>query len=89
MAKKKAFTPLFYLASIVFLPWWISFSVNKWLESWVTNWWNTGQSQIVLNNIQGKESSRKIQRIRGTPLLGRNDQGILGNTSRRVWDRNP
>ncbi|KAL8214091.1 hypothetical protein R6Q57_003540, partial [Mikania cordata] len=24
MAKKKAFTPLLYLASIVFFPWWIS-----------------------------------------------------------------
>uniref|UniRef100_UPI00300108CE chloroplast envelope membrane protein n=1 Tax=Mandragora caulescens TaxID=337183 RepID=UPI00300108CE len=54
MAKKKAFTPLFYLASIVFLPWWISFSVNKCLESWVTNWWNTGQSEIFLNNSQEK-----------------------------------
>ncbi|CAN4075974.1 unnamed protein product [Withania somnifera] len=37
MAKKKAFTPLFYLASIVFLPRWISFSINKYLESWIQN----------------------------------------------------
>ena len=63
MAKKKAFTPLFYLASIVFLPWWISFSVNKWLESWVTNWWNTGQSQIVLNNIQEKSLLEKFREL--------------------------
>ena len=63
MAKKKAFTPLFYLASIVFLPWWISFSVNKWLESWVTNWWNTGQSQIVLNNIQEKSLLEKLREL--------------------------
>ncbi|CAN4125444.1 unnamed protein product [Withania somnifera] len=60
MAKKKAFTPLFYLASIVFLPWWISFSVNKCLESWVTNWWNTGQSEILLNNIQEKSLLEKF-----------------------------
>ena len=60
MAKKKAFTPLFYLASIVFLPWWISFSVNKCLESWVTNWWNTGQSKIFLNNIQEKSLLEKF-----------------------------
>nr|YP_010578284.1 envelope membrane carbon uptake protein [Withania frutescens]UZP15773.1 envelope membrane carbon uptake protein [Withania frutescens] len=60
MAKKKAFTPLFYLASIVFLPWWISFSVNKCLESWVTNWWNTGQSEIFLNNIQEKSLLEKF-----------------------------
>nr|YP_009526218.1 envelope membrane protein [Lycium ruthenicum]YP_010977523.1 chloroplast envelope membrane protein [Lycium qingshuiheense]YP_010977609.1 chloroplast envelope membrane protein [Lycium barbarum var. implicatum]WBU92735.1 chloroplast envelope membrane protein [Lycium barbarum var. auranticarpum]WBU92818.1 chloroplast envelope membrane protein [Lycium sp. YD-2023a]AXU05527.1 envelope membrane protein [Lycium ruthenicum]QBR55027.1 chloroplast envelope membrane protein [Lycium ruthenicum]QMS4835 len=60
MAKKKAFTPLFYLAFIVFLPWWISFSVNKCLESWVTNWWNTGQSEIFLNNIQEKSLLEKF-----------------------------
>nr|YP_010363794.1 chloroplast envelope membrane protein [Jaltomata bicolor]YP_010363877.1 chloroplast envelope membrane protein [Jaltomata sinuosa]UNZ91466.1 chloroplast envelope membrane protein [Jaltomata bicolor]UNZ91549.1 chloroplast envelope membrane protein [Jaltomata sinuosa] len=60
MAKKKAFTPLFYLASIVFLPWWISFSVNKCLESWVTNWWNTGQSEIFLNNTQEKSLLEKF-----------------------------
>ncbi|KAF3661098.1 Chloroplast envelope membrane protein [Capsicum annuum] len=60
MAKKKAFTPLFYLAYIVFLPWWISFSVNKCLESWVTNWWNTGQSKIFLNTIQGKSLLEKF-----------------------------
>nr|YP_009590337.1 cemA [Gymnospermium kiangnanense]YP_010459401.1 chloroplast envelope membrane protein [Gymnospermium albertii]YP_010459662.1 chloroplast envelope membrane protein [Gymnospermium odessanum]YP_010459749.1 chloroplast envelope membrane protein [Gymnospermium peloponnesiacum]YP_010459836.1 chloroplast envelope membrane protein [Gymnospermium scipetarum]YP_010459923.1 chloroplast envelope membrane protein [Gymnospermium smirnowii]QBM10424.1 cemA [Gymnospermium kiangnanense]UUC02824.1 chloropla len=52
MTKKKAFTPLPYLASIVFLPWWISFSFNKSLESWVINWWNTSQSEAFLNNIQ-------------------------------------
>nr|YP_010345787.1 chloroplast envelope membrane protein [Solanum dimorphandrum]UNZ89535.1 chloroplast envelope membrane protein [Solanum dimorphandrum] len=60
MAKKKAFTPLFYLASIVFLPWWISFSVTKCLESWVTNWWNTGQYEIFLNNIQEKSLLEKF-----------------------------
>nr|AWI71505.1 envelope membrane protein [Dyera costulata] len=49
MAKKKAFTPL---VSIVFLPWWLSLSFNKSLESWVTNWWNAGQSEIFLNDIQ-------------------------------------
>nr|YP_010591461.1 CemA [Datura metel]UKB86569.1 envelope membrane carbon uptake protein [Datura metel] len=60
MAKKKAFTPIFYLASIVFLPWWISFSVNKCLESWVTNWWNTGQYEILGNNIQEKSLLEKF-----------------------------
>nr|YP_009256046.1 chloroplast envelope membrane protein [Scopolia parviflora]ANF05225.1 chloroplast envelope membrane protein [Scopolia parviflora] len=60
MAKKKAFTPLFYLASIVFLSWWVSFSVNKCMESWVTNWWNTGQSEIFFNNIQEKSLLEKF-----------------------------
>nr|QXO87764.1 envelope membrane protein [Hoya lithophytica] len=49
MAKKKASTPL---VSIVFFPWWLSLSFQKSLESWVTNWWNAGQSEIFLNDIQ-------------------------------------
>nr|YP_010368215.1 chloroplast envelope membrane protein [Magnolia pterocarpa]UOU90385.1 chloroplast envelope membrane protein [Magnolia pterocarpa] len=54
MPKKKALTPLPYLASIVFLPWWISLSFNKILEPLVTNWWNTRQSETFLNDIQEK-----------------------------------
>nr|QXO89150.1 envelope membrane protein [Hoya thailandica] len=49
MAKKKASTPL---VSIVFFPWWLSLSFKKSLESWVTNWWNAGKSEIFLNDIQ-------------------------------------
>nr|YP_010273618.1 chloroplast envelope membrane protein [Dichondra micrantha]UKO32026.1 chloroplast envelope membrane protein [Dichondra micrantha]BDR61578.1 putative heme-binding protein [Dichondra micrantha] len=60
MAKKKALTPLFYLSSIVFFPWWISFSFNKCLESWIINWWNTGQSEIFLNDIQEKSILEKF-----------------------------
>ncbi|PIA43458.1 hypothetical protein AQUCO_01900093v1 [Aquilegia coerulea] len=37
MPKKKAFNPLFYLLC---------------MESLVTNWWNAGQSEVFLNNIQ-------------------------------------
>nr|YP_009634739.1 chloroplast envelope membrane protein [Nyctanthes arbor-tristis]QBS49757.1 chloroplast envelope membrane protein [Nyctanthes arbor-tristis]WRK68870.1 chloroplast envelope membrane protein [Nyctanthes arbor-tristis] len=60
MAKKKAFTPLLYFASIVFLPWWISLSFTTSMESWVTNWWNTGQSEIFLNDIQEKSILEKF-----------------------------
>nr|YP_009567274.1 chloroplast envelope membrane protein [Ipomoea splendor-sylvae]AGW98047.1 chloroplast envelope membrane protein [Ipomoea splendor-sylvae]QBB73983.1 chloroplast envelope membrane protein [Ipomoea splendor-sylvae] len=60
MAKKKAFTPLFYLSVLVFLPWWISFSFKKCLEFWITNWWNTGQSEIFLNIIQEKSILEKF-----------------------------
>nr|YP_009446871.1 chloroplast envelope membrane protein [Adenocalymma cristicalyx]ATY48169.1 chloroplast envelope membrane protein [Adenocalymma cristicalyx] len=60
MAKKKAFTPLLYLASIVFLPWWISLSFTKSMESWVTNWSNTGQSELFLNDIQEKSILEKF-----------------------------
>nr|YP_009645700.1 chloroplast envelope membrane protein [Syringa tomentella subsp. yunnanensis]QBS54432.1 chloroplast envelope membrane protein [Syringa tomentella subsp. yunnanensis] len=60
MTKNKAFTPLLYFASIVFLPWWISLSFTKSMESWVTNWWNTGQSEIFLNDIQEKSILAKF-----------------------------
>nr|YP_009695746.1 CemA [Caiophora lateritia]QEJ82409.1 CemA [Caiophora lateritia] len=60
MAKKKAFTPLLYLASIVFLPWWISLSFNKIMESWVTNWWNTRQSETFLDDIHEKSILEKF-----------------------------
>nr|YP_009714413.1 envelope membrane protein [Parnassia palustris]QGK85801.1 envelope membrane protein [Parnassia palustris] len=49
MEKKKVFTLLLYLASIVFLPWWVSFSFQKSLESWITNWWNTREFETFLN----------------------------------------
>nr|UXL83892.1 envelope membrane protein [Dermatophyllum secundiflorum] len=60
MAKKKAFISLLYLTSIVFLPWCISFTFKKNMESWVTNWWNTRQSEILLNIIQEKSILKKF-----------------------------
>nr|YP_010457805.1 envelope membrane protein [Celastrus gemmatus]UUA69001.1 envelope membrane protein [Celastrus gemmatus] len=60
MAKKKAFTPLLYLASIVFLPWCVSLSFQKSLESWITNWWNTRESETFLNDIQEKTILEKF-----------------------------
>nr|YP_009562744.1 chloroplast envelope protein [Clethra delavayi]QAV58269.1 chloroplast envelope protein [Clethra delavayi] len=67
--KKKAFTPLLYLASIVFLPWWISLSFNKSLESWVINWWNTRQSETFLNDIQEKNILEKFIELEELLLL--------------------
>nr|YP_010372348.1 chloroplast envelope membrane protein [Rhododendron latoucheae]UOX29812.1 chloroplast envelope membrane protein [Rhododendron latoucheae] len=69
MPKKKAFTPLLYLASIVFLPWWISLSFNKCLESWVINWWNTSQSETFLNDIQEKDILEKFIELEELVLL--------------------
>nr|YP_010629654.1 envelope membrane protein [Begonia oaxacana]WBN96625.1 envelope membrane protein [Begonia oaxacana] len=69
MAKTKAFIPLLYLASIVFLPWWISLSLKKSLEALVTNWWNTGQSEIFLNHIQEKNIFKKVLELEGLFLL--------------------
>nr|QWL15875.1 chloroplast envelope membrane protein [Plantago coronopus] len=69
MAKKKAPTPLLYLASIVFLPWGISLSFMKSLESWITNWSNTGQSEIFLNDIQKKNLLEKFLELEEILLL--------------------
>lgn len=69
MAKKKAFTSLLFLASIVFLPWWIPFSFNKSLESWVTNWWNSKHSEIFLNDIQEKSILKKFIELEELSLL--------------------
>nr|YP_009939701.1 chloroplast envelope membrane protein [Argentina phanerophlebia]QNV48941.1 chloroplast envelope membrane protein [Argentina phanerophlebia] len=60
MVKKKVFISLLYLAFIVFLPWWISLSFKKSLESWITNWWNIRQSEIFLNDIQEKSILKKF-----------------------------
>nr|YP_010585544.1 chloroplast envelope membrane protein [Camellia tamdaoensis]UZX49564.1 chloroplast envelope membrane protein [Camellia tamdaoensis] len=69
MAKNKKFTPLLYLASIVFLPWWISLSFNKSMESWVINWWNTKQSKTYLNDIQEKNILEKFIELEELLLL--------------------
>nr|YP_010927285.1 envelope membrane carbon uptake protein [Ammannia maritima]WKK46244.1 envelope membrane carbon uptake protein [Ammannia maritima] len=69
MAKKKSFLPLLYLTSIVFLPWCISLSFNKCLESWVTNWWNTRQSETFLTDIQEKSILEKFIELEELLLL--------------------
>lgn len=51
MTKKKVFIRL---VSLVFLPWGISFFFHKSMKSWITHWWNTGQSETLLNAIQEK-----------------------------------
>nr|YP_010760635.1 envelope membrane carbon uptake protein [Vaccinium floribundum]WEY34951.1 envelope membrane carbon uptake protein [Vaccinium floribundum] len=65
----KTSIPLLYLASIVFLPWWISLSFNKCLESWVINWWNTSQSETFLNEIQEKNILEKFIELEELVLL--------------------
>nr|YP_010501605.1 chloroplast envelope protein [Anoectochilus burmannicus]UXB60297.1 chloroplast envelope protein [Anoectochilus burmannicus] len=69
MKKKKALASLPYLVSIFFLPWWVSLSFKKCLETWVINWWNTGQSEILLNNIQEKNVLEKFIELEELFLL--------------------
>uniref|UniRef100_UPI0030DDF34B envelope membrane protein n=1 Tax=Galopina circaeoides TaxID=120130 RepID=UPI0030DDF34B len=63
MTKKKAFTASLKLLFIVFLPWCLSLSFNKSLESWVTKWWNAGQSEIFLNDIQERGILEKFIKL--------------------------
>nr|YP_010166127.1 chloroplast envelope membrane protein [Rhipsalis teres]QRV60100.1 chloroplast envelope membrane protein [Rhipsalis teres] len=69
MEKKRAFIPFLYLVSIVFLPWWISPSFQKSLESWVTNWWNIKQSETLLNDIQETSLLEKFIELEELRLL--------------------
>nr|YP_009748642.1 envelope membrane carbon uptake protein [Bulbophyllum inconspicuum]QII90398.1 envelope membrane carbon uptake protein [Bulbophyllum inconspicuum] len=69
MKKKKALASLPYLVSILFLPWWVSLSFQKCLETWVLNWWNTRQSEIILNDIQEKNVLEKFMELEELFLL--------------------
>nr|UTA97930.1 chloroplast envelope membrane protein [Papaver radicatum subsp. laestadianum]UTA98017.1 chloroplast envelope membrane protein [Papaver radicatum subsp. macrostigmum] len=60
MPQKKTFTTLAYLASIIFLPWWVSLSLKNFLESWFTNWWNIRQPETFLNDIKEKNLLEKF-----------------------------
>nr|UZU70660.1 chloroplast envelope membrane protein [Zygophyllum xanthoxylum] len=81
MTKKKAFIPFLYLASIVLLPWWISLSFNQSLKSWVTNWWNTRQSETLLNHIQERNILEKFLELEELLLL---DEMINENPERQL-----
>lgn len=50
MTKNKVF--ILSLIFLIFLPWWISLSFNKSMESWSINWWNKRQSETLWNDIQ-------------------------------------
>nr|UUL71753.1 chloroplast envelope membrane protein [Allium wallichii] len=69
MKKKKALTSLPYLASIIFLPWWISLAFQKSLEPWIIHWWNTRQSEHFLNDIQEKNVLEKFLELEELFLL--------------------
>ncbi|KAF5793724.1 putative chloroplast envelope membrane protein, CemA [Helianthus annuus] len=89
MAKKKAFTPFLYFVSIVFLPWWISLLFQKSLESWVTNWWNTRQSETFLNDIKEKSILEKFIELEELLFLEEMiKEYSLGDTSTKPSHRN-
>nr|YP_009319910.1 envelope membrane protein [Triolena amazonica]APA19024.1 envelope membrane protein [Triolena amazonica] len=66
MEKKKAFLPFLSVLSIVFLPWWVSLSFKKSVESWVTD---CTQSETFLADIQEKSIIEKFIELEELLLL--------------------
>nr|YP_009159024.1 putative hemebinding protein [Amentotaxus argotaenia]YP_010258641.1 putative hemebinding protein [Amentotaxus yunnanensis]AKP55021.1 putative hemebinding protein [Amentotaxus argotaenia]UIX22749.1 putative hemebinding protein [Amentotaxus yunnanensis] len=71
VAKYKALASLQYLACLIVLPWGISISLQKGLESWVTNWWDTGQSKKIFDYLQEDNALGKFEKIEELFLLER------------------
>nr|YP_009722112.1 chloroplast envelope membrane protein [Araucaria bidwillii]ATL59063.1 chloroplast envelope membrane protein [Araucaria bidwillii] len=69
VAKYKASASLRYLACLVVLPWGISISLQKALEPWVTNWWNTDQSQKIFDFLQEENALGRFEKIEELFLL--------------------
>nr|YP_010975028.1 envelope membrane protein [Amyema miraculosa]WNR57924.1 envelope membrane protein [Amyema miraculosa] len=71
MTKKKVFIHILFLIFLflVFLPWWISFSFNKSMESWSINWWNKRQSETLWNDIQENSILEKFIELEKLLLL--------------------
>nr|YP_010974639.1 envelope membrane protein [Amyema quandang]WNR57091.1 envelope membrane protein [Amyema quandang]WNR57153.1 envelope membrane protein [Amyema quandang]WNR57215.1 envelope membrane protein [Amyema quandang] len=71
MTKKKAFIHIRFLIFLflVFLPWWISLSFNKSMESWSINWWNKRQSETLWNDIQENSILEKFIELERLLLL--------------------
>nr|QJE70826.1 envelope membrane protein [Chamaecyparis obtusa]BCB64036.1 putative heme-binding protein [Chamaecyparis obtusa var. formosana]BCB64866.1 putative heme-binding protein [Chamaecyparis obtusa var. obtusa]BCB64119.1 putative heme-binding protein [Chamaecyparis obtusa var. formosana]BCB64202.1 putative heme-binding protein [Chamaecyparis obtusa var. formosana] len=69
VAKYKALASLQYLTCLIVLPWGISISLQNGLESWVTNWWNNGQSNKIFDYLQQEDTIRKFEKIEELFLL--------------------
>jgi hypothetical protein len=71
VAEYKASASLQYLACLVVLPWVIPISLRKGLEPWVTNWWNTGQSQKFFYYLQEENVLGRFEKIEELFMLER------------------
>nr|YP_010291027.1 envelope membrane protein [Juncus bufonius]ULQ66617.1 envelope membrane protein [Juncus bufonius] len=69
MKKKKRLYSLLYLTSIAFLPWLVSLSFHKCLKLWITHWWNTNQSETLLNYIQERHVLERFIEVEELFLL--------------------
>jgi hypothetical protein len=66
----------------VVLPWVIPISLWKGLEPWVTNWWNTGQSQNFFYYLQEENVLGRFEKIEELFLLERMVEDSSGTDSK-------
>lgn len=64
LVKYQALASLQYIGCLIIIPLTISILVQKcFLEPWITNWWNSYQSQLFLTSFQEEKALEKLQQI--------------------------
>lgn len=64
LAKYQAVASLQYMCFLILFPWFISNTCKiLFLESWITTWWNTTQSQVFLSFSQEEKALRRLQEV--------------------------
>nr|YP_007026151.1 chloroplast envelope membrane protein [Apopellia endiviifolia]AFU88861.1 chloroplast envelope membrane protein [Apopellia endiviifolia]WIA67744.1 chloroplast envelope membrane protein [Apopellia endiviifolia]WKW94953.1 chloroplast envelope membrane protein [Apopellia endiviifolia] len=85
LAKYQALASLQYIGCLIFIPLAISTSSQKCLlEPWITNWWNSSQSQIFITSFQEEKALEKLQEIEELSWLDR----IITNSSFEIQLQN-
>ena len=64
LAKYQAVASLQYMLFLLVCPWLISIICKiLFIEPWIQNWWNTGQSQVFLSFSQEEKALRRLQEV--------------------------
>lgn len=88
MKKKKTSSSFPYFVSIAFLPWSIFLSFQECLELWISNWWNTSQSETLLNYIQEKYVLERFIEFEQLFFFRGNEKRVLRNIYKKTQYRN-
>ena len=64
LAKYQAVASLQYMIFLLICPWVLSITCKVlFIEPWIQNWWNTGQSQVFLSFSQEEKALRRLQEV--------------------------
>ena len=64
LAKYQAVASLQYMVFLLVCPWLISIICKiLFIEPWIQNWWNAGQSQVFLSFSQEEKALRRLQEV--------------------------